>query len=73
MDMVLNILEKYLVSRLKFIRQISEFMPVYFTEEEEEIVELFKQLPDYNIGAQTVRKIERKYYKTGSTLFTYIS
>ena len=72
MDMVLNILEKYLVSRLKFIRQISEFMPVYFTEEEE-IVELLKQLADYNIGAQTVRKIERKYYKTGSTLFTYIS
>ena len=61
--MVLHILEKYSVSRLKFIRQISEFMPGYCTEEEEETVELLTQLADYDISAQTVRKIERKYYK----------
>ena len=29
-------------------------MPGYLTEEEEEIVELLKQLVDYNISAQTV-------------------
>ena len=59
--MVLDILEKYLVSWLKFIRQISKFMPGYLTEEEEEIVELLKQLADYNISAQTVWKIEITY------------
>ena len=56
---MLNILEKYLISRLKFIRQIAEFMP----GEEEEIVGVLKQLTDYDISAKTVRKIERKYYK----------
>ena len=76
--MVLNTLEKYLVSRLKFIRQLSEFLPDKFSEEEQEIVEVLKQLTDYDISAQTVRKIERKYYKSGSDiaythqLMTYI-
>ena len=59
--MVLDIWEKYLVSRLKFIRQIAEFMPG-FGSEEEEILDVLKQLADYNITAKTVRKIERKYY-----------
>ena len=61
--MVLHILEKYLVSRLKFIRQLSEFLPGKFSKEEQEIVDVLKQLVNYNISAQTVRKIERKYYK----------
>ena len=61
--MVLDIVEKYLVSRLKFIRQLSEFFPGKFSEEKQEIVDVLKQLVDYDISAQTVRKIERKYYK----------
>ena len=61
--MVLDILEKYLVSRLKFIRQLSEFFPQKFSKEEQEILDVLKQLVDYDISAQTVRKIERKYYK----------
>ena len=61
--MVLDILEKYLVSRLKFIRQLSKFLPGKFSEEEQEIVDVLKQLADYDISAQTVRKIERKYFK----------
>ena len=71
--MVLDILEKYLVSRLKFIRQLSEVFPEKFSEEEQEILDVLKQLADYNISAQTVRKIERKYYKNGSDMFTHIS
>ena len=58
---MLDILGKYLISRLKFIRQIAEFMPGFCSKKEEEIVEVLKQLTDYNICAQTVRKIERKY------------
>ena len=61
--MALDILEKYLVSRLKFIRQLSEFLPDKFSEEEQEILDVLKQLADYDISAKTVRKIERKYYK----------
>ena len=64
MDITLSILERYLVSRLKFIRQIQEFLPDQFSkEEEEEITNLFKQLADYDLSAEIVRKIERKYYK----------
>ena len=40
--MVLDILEKYLVSRLKFIRQISEFLPGFCSEEEEGIMDVLK-------------------------------
>ena len=61
--MVLDILEKYLVSRLKFIRQLSEFLPGKFSEGEREILDVLKQLTDYDISAQTLRKIERKYFK----------
>ena len=61
--MVLDILEKYLVSRLKFIRQIAEFLPGFCSKEEEEILDVLKQLADYDISAEIVRKIERKYYK----------
>ena len=75
---MLNILEKYLLSSLKFIRQIAEFMPGFCSKEEEEIVDVLKQLADYDISAETARKIERKYYKNGSDivykhqLMTYI-
>ena len=62
---MLHILEKYLVSRLKFIRQLAEFLPDKFSEEEQEILDVLKQLADYDISAQTVRKIERKYFKNG--------
>ena len=66
--MVLDILGKYLVFRLKFIRQLLEFLPEKFSEEEQEIVDVLKQLVDYDISAQTVREIERKYYKNGSVI-----
>ena len=59
---MLNILEQFL-KRLKLIRQLAEFLPDNFSEEEQEIVEVLKQLADYDISAQTVRKIERKYFK----------
>ena len=55
---MLSILETYLVSRLKFIRQIEEFLPGQFSKEEEEIINLLKQLTDYDISAETLRKIE---------------
>ena len=61
--MVLDILEKYLVSRLKSIGQLSEFFPEKFSKEEQAILDVLKQLVDYDISAQTVRKIERKHYK----------
>ena len=60
---MLSILKRYLVPRLKFIRQIQEFLPGHFSKEEEEIINLLKQLTDYDISAETVRKIEQKYYK----------
>ena len=60
---MLSILERYLVSRLKFIRQIQEFLPGQFSEEGEEVQNLLKQLTDYDFGAEIVRKIEQKYYK----------
>ena len=70
--MVLDILEKCLVSRLKFIRQLLEFLSDNFFKEEQEIKDVLKQLADYDISAQTVRKIENTF-KTGLTLFTHIS
>ena len=62
-DCMLNILDKHLISRLKFIRQIAEFMPRFCSKEEEEIVDVLKQLTNYDISAKTVRKIEIKYCK----------
>ena len=56
--MMLDILEKYLVSRLKLMRQISEFLSGFCSKEEEEILDVLKQLTDYDISAETVRKIE---------------
>ena len=44
----------------QFIRQISEFLPGFCSKEEEEILDLLKQLADYDISAQTLRKIEQK-------------
>ena len=63
---MLNILEKYLISRLKFIRQIAEF------KEEEEIVDIHKQLTDYDISANTARKL-KKILQKWLTLLTHIS
>ena len=60
--MLLHVLEKYLISILEFIKQISEFLPGQFSEEEEAIVNLLKQITDYDYSAQIVRKI-RKYDK----------
>ena len=59
---MLHILENYLVSKLKFIRPLVEFFPDKFSKEKQEIVDVLKQLADYDISAQTVRKIERKYF-----------
>ena len=39
-------------------------LPGYLNEDEKEIVEILKQLADYDINAETVRKIERKYNKS---------
>ena len=63
MDIMLHILEKYLVSRLEFIRQILGFLPGQFSEEEEEIVDLLKHIADYDFSAQKIREIRRKYDK----------
>ena len=59
---MLHILEKYLVSRLEFIRQISEFLPGQFSEEEEEIVNLLKQIADYKCSnsKENKKKIQQK-------------
>ena len=66
------ILECNLVSRLKFIRQIQEFLPGQFSEEEEEIVNLLKQLTDYDFSAEIIRKIEQKYCKQMVLTFVHI-
>ena len=55
---MLTILEKYLISRLEFIRQIQDFLPDQFSKEEEEITNLLKQLTDYDFSAEIVRKIQ---------------
>ena len=55
---MLSIVERYLISRFRFIRQIQEFLPGQFSKEEEEIINLLKQLTDYDFSAETVRKIE---------------
>ena len=44
-------------------KTISRVFPRQISEEEQEIVDVPKQLADYNISAHTVRKIERKYFK----------
>ena len=70
-------MEQFLIKRLKLTRQLAEFLPDNFSKEEQEIVEILKQLADYNISAQTIRKIENTL-KTGSDivythqLMTYI-
>ena len=60
---IANILEKYIVFQLKFIMQILEFLPQDFDDEEENIAEILKQFADYDISAQTLRKIQQKYSK----------
>ena len=42
-----DILEKTIVFKLKFIRQILDFLPPNFDEEEESINEILKQFVDY--------------------------
>ena len=64
-----TILEKYLISRLEFIRQIQDFLLDQFYKEEKEISDLLKQLTDYNFSAQTVRKIVKILKKVVLTLF----
>ena len=54
---IADILEKYIVFELKFIRQILDFLPQDF-DEEENIAEILKQFTDYDISAQTLRKIQ---------------
>ena len=44
------------------MRQLAEFLPDKFSEEKQEILDVLKQLANYDISAQTVRKIERKYF-----------
>ena len=53
-----NILEKSIVFKLKFIRQILDSLPLDFDEEEENITEILKQFMNYDISAQTLRKIQ---------------
>ena len=70
---MLTILEKYLICRLEFIRQIQDFLPDQFSKEEKETSDLLKQLADYDFSAQTVRKIEQKYYKKWSSHCLHLS
>ena len=65
---IANILEKCIVFQLKFIRQIFDFLPQDFDEEEENIAEIVKQLADYDISAQTLRKIQPKHSKNDSDI-----
>ena len=53
-----DILEKSIVFKLKFIRQILDFLPQDFDEDEENITEILKQFTDYDISAQTLKKIQ---------------
>ena len=57
---MLYILEKSLVFKLKLIRQILDFFQADFDGKEEEMVELLKQVTDYNFSVQTIRKLQRK-------------
>ena len=40
------------------LREVQEFLPGQFSKEEEEIINLLKQLADYDFSAETIRKIE---------------
>ena len=53
-----DILEKSIVFKLKFIRQTLDLLPLDFDEEEKNITEILKQFVDYDISAQTLRKIQ---------------
>ena len=61
-------LEQLLVSKLDFIKKIQGFLPDSHSEEEREIINLLKQCSYYNFVAQILRKLQRKYNKTGSKL-----
>ena len=43
--------------------QVQELLPGQFSEEEEEVINLLRQLTDYDISAETVRKIEQNIKK----------
>ena len=60
---IADIVEKYIVLQLKFIRQILDFLPQDFDKEEERIAEILNQFADYDISAKTLRKIQQKYSK----------
>ena len=53
-----DLLEKSIVFKLTFVRQILDFFPLDFDEEEENITEILKQFMYYDISAQTLRKIQ---------------
>ena len=53
-----NFFEKSIVFKLKFIRQILDSLPLDFDEEEEIITEILKEFMNYDISAQTLRKIQ---------------
>ena len=53
-----KILENSIVFKLQFIRQILDFLPLDFDEQEENITEILKQFMDYDISAETLRKIQ---------------
>ena len=57
--MVLDILEKYFVSRLKFIRQLSVSSWKIFQRGEGDTgcLDVLKQPADYDISAQTLKKM----------------
>ena len=60
---VADILEKSIVFKMKFTRQILDFFPLDFNEQEENITEILKQFMNYDISTQTLRKIQQKYSK----------
>ena len=58
-----NILEQLIVFKLDFIRQIIELNSEFIVEEESDILSTIKQFADYDISAQTLRKIKGTYSK----------
>ena len=54
---LLDILDKNLVFKLKFLKQLLDILPADFIGEED-MVELLKQFVEYDFSAETLRELQ---------------
>ena len=60
---VLSTLEQLMAFKLKFLREILELNPATLSEKPDTLSTI-KQFTDYDISAETHRKLKRKHTKT---------